>query len=417
MNFTSDGRDCSNKEAAGSNRERHDISEDDCNDCAICQEVLKKPITLPCKHRFCSDCLDSWRGRYVFDKLKTCPQCRSKIPVTKSMIVQLESFCRLRADLENKLNRSPCPLPALPGTEIYNYTKGFYGNIPDEEIFRIRDLPCDEQQSCLRSLLERAYLHFDGQIKELEEQIGDGTEILEEYTDEQAWDDLPADVGSASENNDVEKVLNWLGTPPIPSKRINARNSKSNEMTLLHHATKGNRLHMVRLLLQYGADVDAIGAMGLSPFLAACTIKRYHSIALVFLEWGADKESTAPGPPGVDDITAIDIAQNFAGNEELADILKSPLGGRRCKIFEVPSPIALNGKSCIVGEYFGDIDTYAVTVGEQHPIEDEDGDNCVKIKSQHLKRCDRTLEDPGEVVEFLGHDSITTDIKWRTKLV
>jgi len=130
---------------------------------------------------------------------------------------------------------------------------------------------------------------------------------------------------------------------------------------------------------------------------------------LVFLQWGADKESTAPGPPGIDDITAIDIAQNFAGNEELADILKSPLGGRRCKIFGTE----FNGKSCVVGEYFGVNDTYAVTVGEQHATEDD----YIKIKSQHLKRCDRTLEDPGEVVEFLGRDSITTDIKWRTKLV
>jgi len=411
MNSTSNGRECRNQEAAESSRER-DVSDDDgCNECAICQEILKKPITLPCKHRFCSDCLDSWRGRYVFDKKKTCPQCRSKIPVTKSMMAQLESLRRLRADLESKINIRPCPLPAPPGTEIYNYTKGFYGNISDEEIFRIRDLPSDEeQQSCLRLRLEAAYSHFDGQIKELEEQIGDGTEVLEEYTDErQAWEDLPADVGSASENNDVDKVLNWLGNPPIPSKRINARNSKSNEMTLLHHATKGNRVHMVRLLLQYGADVDAIGAMGLSPFLAACTIKRYHSIALVFLQWGADKESTAPGPPGIDDITAIDIAQNFAGNEELADILKSPLGGRRCKIFGTE----FNGKSCVVGEYFGVNDTYAVTVGEQRATEDD----YIKIKSQHLKRCDRTLEDPGEVVEFLGRDSITTEIKWRTKLV
>jgi len=328
------------------------------------------------------------------------------------MIAQLQSFRRLRADLENKLNKTPCPLPALPGTQDYNYTKSFYGDITDEEIVRIRGLSHDLQQSSLRSRLETAYLHFDCQIRELEEQIGDGTEILEEFTDGQAYEELPADIGLASERNDVETILKWLGNPPFPSKRLNARNSKANEMTLLHHATKGNRFDLVRLLLQYGADVDAVGAMGLSPLLAACTSKRYHSIALVFLEWGANKESTAPGPPGVDDITAIDIAQNFAGNEELANLLKSPLGGRRCKIVGMKSQADLNGQSCLVGEYFDAINAYNVRVGE-HP----NGKNCVKIKTQNLSRRDRTVEDPGVVVEFLGRDRSTNEINWRTKPV
>ena len=37
--------------------------------------------------------------------------------------------------------------------------------------------------------------------------------------------------------------------------------------------------------------------------ISACSFKRYQSIAMLFLEWGADKESTAPpGPTGVGDI-------------------------------------------------------------------------------------------------------------------
>jgi len=414
------------------------------NECAICQDVLRKPITLPCHHRYCSDCLDSWRCRHVLDKQKTCPECRSKIPVTKSMVAQLGSFRRLRADLQNKLNKSPCPLPALPGSVDYNYTKGFYGNIRDNEIVRIRNLSSPElQQNTLRSILESAHTHFDGQIRDLEEQIGADGIVLEEYTDnncncakEQDRDEyeLPPEIGVACENNDVERVLQWLGDcdPPVLSGRINAKKSKVHEMTLLHHATKGNRINLIRLLLQYGADMNAPTAMGLSPFLAACTSKRYQSIVMLFLEWGVDKESTAPGPPGVGDVTAIDIARNFAENEELLEVLKSPLGGRRCEIVAMETPTAtaattaatttptnLNGQACIVGKYFDATDEYAVTIGEHPTLIDgaaagDDSNKQPKIKSKNLKRRDRTPEDPGVVLEFSGRDPGSNSMEWRT---
>lgn len=420
----------------------NDINNTIDNECAICQDVLKKPITLPCHHRYCSDCLDSWRCRHVLDKQKTCPECRSKIPVTKSMVAQLGSFRRLRADLQNKLNKSPCPLPALPGTADYNYTKGFYGNIRDNEIVRIRNIASSElQQNTLRSILESAHAHFDGQIRDLEEQIGDGSVVLEECMDsnrnsvkeqDRGEHELPTEIGVACENNDVERVLQWLGDCPHPSvrsgRRINAKNPKSHEMTLLHHATKGNRIHLIRLLLQCGADTNAPTAMGLSPFLASCTSKRYQSIAMLFLEWGVDKESTAPGPPGVGDVTAIDIARNFAENEELLEVLKSPLGGRRCEIVGLESPAAaattnLNGRTCIVGKYFDTTDEYAVTIGEHAmPIDgaaaaaagDDDSNKSPKIKSKNLKRRDRTPEDPGVVLEFSGRDPGSNTMKWRT---
>eukprot|EP00536_Pseudo-nitzschia_multiseries_P003387 jgi/Psemu1/185752/e_gw1.52.23.1 len=385
-------------------------SDDGDNECAICQDVLQEPVTLPCNHRYCLKCLESWRCRHVLDKQKTCPQCRSKIPVTRSMIAQLESFRKLRADLENKLKKSPCPLPTLPGTTDYNYTKGFYGNITDDEILRIRNLSPELQQSTLRSILESAHTHFDCQIRELEEQIGDGV-VLEEYIDKLNHEELPPEIGIACENNDVPTVLEWLGDPPIPFRRINAKNSKSNEMTLLHHATKGNRINLIRLLLQYGADIDAPTAMGLSSFLAACTSKRYQSIATLFLEWGADKESTAPGPPGVGDVTAIDIAENFAENQELLELLKSSLGGRRCEIVGLTSRAEFNGRTCIVGKYFETTDQYAVTIGNG---DGGDGGKSVKIGSRNLKRRDRTPEDPGVVLEFSGHDPRTNTVQWRT---
>ncbi|XP_075264993.1 uncharacterized protein LOC142357220, partial [Convolutriloba macropyga] len=43
-------------------------------DCAICTEVLKEPITLPCEHQFCKECYEKWEER-----ASTCPLCRTVV--------------------------------------------------------------------------------------------------------------------------------------------------------------------------------------------------------------------------------------------------------------------------------------------------------------------------------------------------
>ncbi|KAD3067766.1 hypothetical protein E3N88_35646 [Mikania micrantha] len=40
--------------------------------CAICQEKLRSPIVLQCKHIFCEECVLEW-----FDQERTCPLCRA----------------------------------------------------------------------------------------------------------------------------------------------------------------------------------------------------------------------------------------------------------------------------------------------------------------------------------------------------
>ncbi|XP_056408207.1 E3 ubiquitin/ISG15 ligase TRIM25 [Hyla sarda] len=43
--------------------------------CSICLSLFTTPVTLPCGHNFCSQCLDlSWKG--VQDAQYNCPQCR-----------------------------------------------------------------------------------------------------------------------------------------------------------------------------------------------------------------------------------------------------------------------------------------------------------------------------------------------------
>jgi hypothetical protein len=46
-------------------------------DCPICQDNMtgKKVLCLPCKHRFCRDCMEEWLSRK-----DTCPMCRATVP-------------------------------------------------------------------------------------------------------------------------------------------------------------------------------------------------------------------------------------------------------------------------------------------------------------------------------------------------
>ena len=43
--------------------------------CSICLGLFHVPVTIPCGHNFCQECLDAtWKGSY------DCPQCRAHFP-------------------------------------------------------------------------------------------------------------------------------------------------------------------------------------------------------------------------------------------------------------------------------------------------------------------------------------------------
>ncbi|XP_019321710.1 tripartite motif-containing protein 65 isoform X3 [Panthera pardus] len=44
--------------------------------CAICLELYLEPVTLPCGHNFCGDCIRDWWGC----RDKACPECREHFP-------------------------------------------------------------------------------------------------------------------------------------------------------------------------------------------------------------------------------------------------------------------------------------------------------------------------------------------------
>nr|XP_061833371.1 E3 ubiquitin-protein ligase TRIM8-like isoform X3 [Nerophis lumbriciformis] len=44
--------------------------------CAMCQDVLKDPVTIPCGHSYCSECISSYWDDNSNLKVFNCPQCR-----------------------------------------------------------------------------------------------------------------------------------------------------------------------------------------------------------------------------------------------------------------------------------------------------------------------------------------------------
>ena len=177
-------------------------------ECGICLDALTNPVALPCSHKFCSKCLNGWRSKYGIrsrDKEANtkCPLCREKIPPSKEMITQLKTWQRRKSQLEAK-------------GRIYS-----------------------QQYMNAKSMLER-----------LEDEIGDWTETVDYSDDDRNRVLLPIDICEAAENNNMQKVLNWLGPPPVDKQRINATSPEKMEGTLMFAAAANKYSDLLSILLQ-----------------------------------------------------------------------------------------------------------------------------------------------------------------------
>jgi len=189
----------------------------------------------------------------------------------------------------------------------------------------------------------------------------------------------------------MKKVVKWLGSP-VDKKRLNARDSDHVNSTLVHAAVMIDNSDLLSILLQYGADVNALNANGFSPFMLAT--QTCLEQAKILLEWGAEISlpRSVSVPHGLSKKEAFVRAVIDDQNTKLANLVSSEFGGRRCEVINLPNHPQLNGKTCVVEKY--------ITKKDKYKIIFEESGNAALVGPNNLKRRDRTPLDCGYYISF-----------------
>ena len=330
------------------------------NTCGICLEDAKDPLNLPCGHSYCAGCLDEWRSRYGVEEemRRKCPICRARIPPSREMVTSLKLLQNNKQILEDNND-----------TSSYHYHNFCY-------------------------LLER-----------IEESIGadwDGVTVLEDHRDNRLVV-MPDYVQKALLKGDIRSVLRWINADRTED-RVNAT-CKESDLSVLQHAAMGTQSAMVTLLLQLGADVDQRDSAG---YTAICLVLGRppevayaegdtNEVTRLLLSWGASFFSE-----GMSSKQKCVYGARKLNRRELADLIESELGGRRCEIVDLSPRPELNGKTCVADEYLPGINQYRVTLETKSK-------EVLILDPENLKRRDRTPRDCGYYVEFKNGRTIRHD--------
>ncbi|MBN3322559.1 TRI47 protein, partial [Atractosteus spatula] len=94
--------------------------------CPVCLCMLKQPVTTPCGHSYCQECIQRHWDQSALDGLYSCPQCRrafSTRPVLAKSTVLAELIDSLRRT-ELDPPSGPSPSPAGPGGVLCDVCTG-----------------------------------------------------------------------------------------------------------------------------------------------------------------------------------------------------------------------------------------------------------------------------------------------------
>ncbi|EJK74614.1 hypothetical protein THAOC_03698 [Thalassiosira oceanica] len=250
------------------------------------------------------------------------------------------------------------------------------------------ELPCGHSKG-LEDNNETSSAHYHRMcylLEDAEERVGadwDGVTVLED-------------------NNGKQSVLKWINTNRAED-RVNAI-SRAIWMgaPALAVASIGGCLELMTLLLQLGANINTRDCRGLTAiqglFSPSELVKQGVSDRIrLLLSWGA---SFFP-EDGSSREYCIYAARD-EGEHELATLLSSELGGRRCEIVNLSSQSELNGKTCVADEYLPDSNQYKVTLETKSK-------EVLVLSPDNLKRRDRTPQDCGYYIEYKNGRTVRHD--------
>ncbi|EJK55772.1 hypothetical protein THAOC_24455, partial [Thalassiosira oceanica] len=325
--------------------------------CAICLEDSKDPPSLPCGHSFCDGCLDGWRSRYgVEEEMRTkCPICRARIPPSKEMVATLLMLRFRKQRLEDSNDTS---------SERYRDT-----------------------------------CHL---LAQAEKEVGadwDGVTVLQDNNEEEAVV-MPDYIHKAIRRGDIKAVLRWANANQTEDRANAVHIAETASVPALCVAALSNQLAMTTQLLQLGANVDGRASNGTTSIsVMICSDLSFDGerIIRLLLSWGANFF------PGCECSREICVsAARMYGKYELANLLESELGGRRCEIVNLSVQPELNGKTCVADENLPACGQYFVTLETKNM-------EVLVLSPENLKRKDRTPQDCGYHIEFKNGRTIRHD--------
>ncbi|XP_033838977.1 tripartite motif-containing protein 16-like protein [Periophthalmus magnuspinnatus] len=82
--------------------------------CSVCLEVLKDPVTIPCGHSYCLDCIEDYWNRPKQKGQYSCPQCR-QVFNPKPLLCRNTVLAEVVGSLQRTTSRPPTPNQTKPG--------------------------------------------------------------------------------------------------------------------------------------------------------------------------------------------------------------------------------------------------------------------------------------------------------------
>jgi len=335
--------------------------------CGICLDEANDPLNLPCGHSFCGGCLDEWRSRYgVEEEMRSkCPTCRARIPPSKEMAAMLQTYRAVKKMFEDSNEAS--------SSKQYHYI-------------------------CRR-------------LAEAEKHVGpdwDKATVLEDNREPAVA--MPGYINKAVAQGEIKIVLHWINADRTENRANAISSAGMMGGSCLLIACVCNRLRLMTILLQLGADVNGRardGSTAMSMLFrntcnAAFAFGDGGERVRLLLSWGA---AFFPDN-GCSRGDCISRAKQY-GKSELSDLLESELGGRRCEIVNLSSRPELNGKTCVANEYLPVSNQYRVTLEKKSK-------EVLLLDPNNLRRRNRTSMDCGYHVEFKYGRTIRHDFDSNT---